>query len=69
MALPAQTGLLVEMLGLVKALLMATVRVAGELVHDPEVTVKVYVPAFEAEALGMLGFCWVLVKPFGPVQA
>ena len=32
------------------------------------VTFKVYFPAIAAVAEAIDGFCWLLVKPFGPVQ-
>ena len=46
----------------------ATVVVAEAEQPFASVTVTVYGPAFTAAELGMLGFCNVEVKLFGPVQ-
>ena len=43
----------------------ATVPVAE---HEPKVDVKPYVPVLAALSAGMLGFCALEVKPFGPVH-
>lgn len=38
-------------------------------VHTPSDTITLYAPIIAVEAFGIKGFCKVLVKPFGPVQA
>lgn len=41
--------------------------VVALIVHPlPSVTVTVYVPVAPVEALGIVGFCWLDVKLFGP---
>ena len=49
-------------------LTVADVVPTGE-VQLPKVDVKEYTPLAAVVAVGMLGFCRVLEKPFGPVQA
>ena len=45
-----------------------TLIVPGADIQDTMVTVKEYVPVANVVALVMVGFCKVLVKPFGPVH-
>lgn len=46
-----------------------TVVAAAADVHPFTVTVTAYVPDAETEAVGMVGFCCVEAKPFGPVHS
>jgi hypothetical protein len=62
---PAQT--VAELTVTVGEGLMVTVVLAVP-IHPPRFTVTVYVPAFAAVALGMVGFCREEVKPLGPVH-
>ena len=62
------TGELLEGLGAAGVGLIITVTVPLGPVHPPTVAVTEYVPAAARVTFGMLGFCVVEVKLFGPVQ-
>lgn len=66
---PAQTGELLAAVGVAGARLTTTEVVPATLVHPLTVTVTEYVPAINAVAFGMVGFCKGDVKLLGPVQA
>ena len=63
------TGLLLETAGADKELFTETTTVPAKLVQPPTVSVRLYVPDIAEVALFSEGFCEVLVKEFGPVQA
>jgi hypothetical protein len=65
---PAQTGLLLEAVGVAGCGLTVTAIVPAALVHPATVAVTEYVPLAAIVAAGMEGFCKVEVKPFGPVH-
>jgi len=66
---PKHTGELLLAAGVAGIGFTATVVVPAKLVHPPTVTVKLYVPDMATVAVGRVGFCVVLVKDEGPVQA
>ena len=66
--LPAQTGLLLDAVGVAGLALTTTLVVPAGEVHPPTVTFTLYVPVAAVGALGMDGFCTVDEKPFGPFQ-
>lgn len=66
---PVQTGELLDAVGVVGVVLATTMVVPAALVHPLTVTVTEYVPAINAVALFIDGFCNGEIKPLGPVQA
>lgn len=68
MVCPMQTGLLLLMVGATGVALMTTEVVAVGEVQPLTVTVTVYIPLAAVVTLGILGFCRVELKLFGPVQ-
>ena len=48
---------------------MTTTSVVTVPLHPPPLTLSVYIPPFATVAIGIVGFCALEVKPFGPVQA
>ena len=68
--LPVHTGLLLPAAGESGVWFTVTVVVLAAVpVHPFTVIFTLYVPAFTAVALGILGFCVPDVKLFGPVHA
>ena len=67
--LPAQYGPVLLAVGVAGALFTTTPVVPAGEVQVPIVRVTEYVPAFAVVALGIVGFCCVEVKPFGPLHA
>jgi len=65
---PAQIGPLLAAVGVAGAALTVAVVVPAADVQPATVTVTEYVPEAAAVAAGMVGFCNVEVKAFGPVQ-
>jgi len=65
---PAQTGLLLPAVGAAGVVFTTTAVVPARLVHDPTVTVTLYVPAIAAVAPVRVGFCKDDVNDAGPVQ-
>ena len=67
---PTQTGVLLDGVGKPGIGFITTV-VVPVFERQPleDVAVTLYTPAFAAVTFVMLGFCKVLVKPFGPDQA
>lgn len=65
---PTQTGELLEAIGVAGSGFTITVAVPAKLVHPPTVTVKLYVPADNAEEANAGGFLTAAEYAFGPVQ-
>ena len=66
---PEQTGPLLAAAGAAGVGFTITFAVPAALVHPPEVTVTLYVPAMAAVAAGRVGFCTADVKDAGPLHA
>ena len=67
-ALPVQTGVLDDGVGVAGVWFTITFIVPAGDVQPLMVTVTLYVPVANVDALVMLGFCSVLVNEFGPFQ-
>jgi hypothetical protein len=65
---PAQTGLLLEVVGAAGVVLTVTATVPARLVQPPTVTVTEYVPLAAAVTAAIVGFCNEDEKLFGPVH-
>lgn len=65
---PVHIGVLLPAVGATGVGLTVTVTVPAAEVHPLNVAVTLYSPLAATDAFGIVGFCTLLLKPFGPFQ-